>query len=128
MAMRPWTNKRCVRPFMQLPSPAGGSLQPPVFHLEALKDQGVRASSPLNPRKLRPGWPHSLGRQRPRTHHSHSMLAGGFVLMSYSTRFTPFTLLRILLDVLRSTSYGSSTQSAVIASSLMTARREMACS
>ena len=30
--------------------------------------------------------------------HSHSMVAGGFELMSYTTRFTPFTLLMISFE------------------------------
>lgn len=34
------------------------------------------------------------------TFYSHSMVAGGFELMSYVTRFTPFTLLIILLETL----------------------------
>ena len=32
--------------------------------------------------------------------YSHSMVAGGFELMSYTTRLTPFTLLMISLDIL----------------------------
>jgi len=58
-------------------------------------------------------------RDRP---HSHSIVAGGFELMSYTTRFTPGTSFTIRLEIFPSTSYGSLAQSAVIPSSDVTAR------
>ena len=33
------------------------------------------------------------------TNYSHSIVAGGFELMSYTTRFTPFTLLMISFEI-----------------------------
>src|SRR5690606_2998362 len=53
--------------------------------------------------------------------YSHSMVAGGFELMSYTTLLTPFTLFIISLDVFCKNSYGKFTQSAVIPSVLSTA-------
>src|SRR6266852_6730896 len=52
--------------------------------------------------------------------HSHSMVPGGFDVMSNTTRFTPFTSLTMRLLMRASTSYGTRAQSAVIASSLVT--------
>lgn len=63
----------------------------------------------------------SLGRHLP---HSHSIVLGGFELMSYTTRFTPFTSLMIRLEILASTSCGKRNQSAVMPSILVTARIE----
>lgn len=57
--------------------------------------------------------------------YSHSIVAGGFVLMSYTTRFTPLTSLTMRVEILSSTSDGSLTQSHVIPSSLVTARITM---
>jgi hypothetical protein len=54
--------------------------------------------------------------------HSHSIVAGGFELTSYTTRFTPSTSLAIRLDTRASTSGGKGNQSAVIPSRLVTAR------
>lgn len=56
------------------------------------------------------------------THHSHSIVAGGLDEMSYATRLIPGTSLMIRLEILSKTSYGSRAQSAVIASSEVTAR------
>ena len=53
---------------------------------------------------------------------SHSMVAGGFDETSYTTRFTPTISLMIRLETTSSSSYGSRAQSAVIASSEVTAR------
>ncbi|SMO77475.1 hypothetical protein SAMN06265379_10798 [Saccharicrinis carchari] len=39
-------------------------------------------------------------------YYSHSIVAGGFELISYTTRLTPFTLLMISLDTLAKNSYG----------------------
>src|ERR1700722_3823184 len=54
--------------------------------------------------------------------YSHSIVLGGFELMSYTTRVTPGTSFTIRVDIRSSTSPGSLTQSAVIASSLCTTR------
>src|SRR5680860_347323 len=56
-------------------------------------------------------------------YHSHSIVAGGFELISYTTLFTPGTLLMISLDTFCKNSYGRFTQSAVIPSVLSTARK-----
>jgi hypothetical protein len=55
--------------------------------------------------------------------HSHSIVAGGFELMSYTTRFTPLTSLAIRLEMWARTSGGNGNQSAVIPSRLVTARK-----
>ena len=54
--------------------------------------------------------------------YSHSIVPGGLLVMSYTTRLIPRTSLTIRDEILRSTSYGSGAQSAVIPSSLSTAR------
>ena len=54
--------------------------------------------------------------------HSHSIVAGGFELMSYTTRLTPGTSLTIREEIFPRTSYGSFAQSAVMPSSDVTAR------
>src|SRR6185312_3529532 len=54
--------------------------------------------------------------------HSHSMVAGGFDVTSSTTRFTPGISLTIRPEIVSIRSYGSRAQSAVIASSLVTAR------
>src|ERR1700736_67260 len=59
---------------------------------------------------------------RPSLHYSHSIVPGGFEVMSYTTRFTPRTSFTIRFEIVFSTSYGSGTQSAVMPSSECTAR------
>src|SRR3954454_22647576 len=54
--------------------------------------------------------------------YSHSMVPGGFEVMSYTTRFTPFTSFTMRVEIIFNTSCGSGTQSAVIPSSELTAR------
>jgi hypothetical protein len=54
--------------------------------------------------------------------HSHSIVPGGLLVMSSTTRFTSLTSLVIRVEIFSSTSYGSRLQSAVIASSLETGR------
>ena len=54
--------------------------------------------------------------------YSHSMVAGGFELTSYVTRFTPFTSLMTRFEIRASTSVGNGYQSAVMPSRLVTAR------
>ena len=57
-----------------------------------------------------------------RISYSHSIVAGGFGVTSYTTRFTPGTSATIREEILPITSYGSFAQSAVMASELSTAR------
>src|SRR6202008_2363630 len=63
----------------------------------------------------------SLSFQLPRGNlfspYSHSIVLGGLLLMSYTTRVTPGTSFTIRVDIRSSTSPGSLPQSAVIASS-----------
>ena len=61
------------------------------------------------------------GSRHPRAY-SHSIVAGGFEEMSYTTRETPFTSLVMRLDARDSSSWGRCAQSAVIASTEVTAR------
>src|SRR5437868_4102284 len=60
--------------------------------------------------------------------HSHSIVAGGFEEISYTTRFTPFTSLMIRVEMRASRSYGKCVQSAVIKSSVVTQRTARALS
>ena len=106
--------------------------------------RGVESVGPVT--DVRPGRRHSVGRPRyargsflaAHSHlirvrrsflaaHSHSMVPGGLLVMSYATRFTPATSLMIRFDIVSSRSYGSRAQSAVIASSLVTARMMIGC-
>ncbi len=61
-------------------------------------------------------------------HYSHSIVPGGFDVTSYATRFTPGTSLTIREAMRSRTPYGRRAQSAVIASSLVTARITIGCS
>ena len=63
----------------------------------------------------------SAARDR-RPAYSHSMVLGGFELISYTTRLTPLTSLMIRFDARPSTSYGILTQSAVMKSGVSTQR------
>src|SRR5216683_7250882 len=54
--------------------------------------------------------------------HSHSMVAGGLLVMSSTTRLISGTSLVIRVEIAASTESGSRAQSAVIASSLVTGR------
>src|SRR4051812_38309970 len=54
--------------------------------------------------------------------YSHSMVPGGLLVTSSTTRLTSATSLVIRVEILASTSYGNRVQSAVIASSLDTGR------
>ena len=54
--------------------------------------------------------------------YSHSIVAGGFEVTSSATRFTPGISFTIRPEITSSRSYGSRAQSAVIASSEVTAR------
>ena len=55
--------------------------------------------------------------------HSHSIVDGGLLLTSYTTRLMPRTSFTIRLDIRATRSYGRRTQSAVMPSSDSTARR-----
>src|SRR5437870_1535157 len=54
--------------------------------------------------------------RNPQSVHSHSMVAGGLEVMSYTTRLTWGTSLTIRLEICASTLYGICAQSAVIPS------------
>lgn len=60
-------------------------------------------------------------RSTPATH-SHSMVPGGLLVTSRTTRFTPSTSLVTRVEIRASRSCGRRDQSAVIASSLLTGR------
>lgn len=55
-------------------------------------------------------------------HHSHSMVAGGLLVTSSTTRLMPRHSLVMRVEMVASTSYGTRDQSAVIASSELTGR------
>src|SRR6266702_30488 len=57
-----------------------------------------------------------------RAAHSHSMVPGGLLVMSSTTRLISGTSLVILVEIVASTASGSRAQSAVMASSLVTGR------
>ncbi len=84
---------------------------------ETLAPPAGRRTTRWYVRLIQPGYP-GLGPEC----YSHSIVAGGFELMSYTTRLTPGTSLTIRALILPSTSYGSFAQSAVIPSSEVTAR------
>ena len=54
--------------------------------------------------------------------YSHSIVLGGLELMSYTTRLTPLTSLMIRVEIFCRTSWGIGNQSAVMKSSVVTAR------
>ena len=54
--------------------------------------------------------------------YSHSIVAGGLEVISYTMRFTPATSFTIRLEALSRTSYGMRAQSAVIKSLVVTPR------
>src|SRR5205814_947697 len=60
-----------------------------------------------------------------RSTHSHSIVPGGLLVTSNTTRLTPFTSLTIRLEIFSSNSYGSFTQSAVMPSCDSTTRSAM---
>ena len=63
-----------------------------------------------------------LGLPKNNTYYSNSMVAGGFPVQSYKTRFTCFTSLIMRLVTVCSTGHGISADSAVIKSIVVTAR------
>ena len=66
--------------------------------------------------------PSRHARRPPLHRYSHSIVAGGLLLTSYTTRLTPFTSFAIRFEMCASTSCGNGNQSAVIPSRLVTAR------
>src|SRR5579859_1267264 len=64
----------------------------------------------------------STARSEEKVFYSHSMVAGGLLVMSRTTRFTSGTSLVTRVEMRASTSAGSRAQSAVMASSLVTGR------
>ncbi len=85
------------------------------------------ARTPASPTAATTAAPQRLPRARtsspPRRRcHSHSMVPGGLLVMSSTTRFTSRTSLVMRVEILASTSYGTRVQSAVIASSDDTGR------
>src|SRR6185312_8261125 len=93
-----------------------------------------RPREPHHFAKLSPRWSdlpqiHLLvSRSRQRRAYSHSIVAGGLELTSYTTLFTPATSLMIRLEIRASASCGNGNQSAVMPSVLVTARRAIAFS
>src|SRR5690606_12865097 len=67
------------------------------------------------------------GAARPAPAYSHSMVAGGFELMSYTTRLTPGTSLMMRRAMASSTSWGSRAHRASSPSGLTTARTPTMC-
>src|SRR5687768_6950060 len=63
----------------------------------------------------------------PNSGHSHSMVPGGLEVRSYRNRLTPGTSFTTRFDIRSSTSNGIRAQSAVIKSSVVTARKTMKC-
>ena len=59
--------------------------------------------------------------------YSHSMVAGGLLVMSKTTRLTSAHSLVIRVEIFSSSSHGSFAQSAVMASSEVTGRSTMGC-
>src|SRR5215471_4240553 len=63
-----------------------------------------------------------VGTQAQARTYSHSIVAGGFDVTSSTTRFSPGISFTMRAEIVSTRSYGSLAQSAVIASSLVTAR------
>jgi predicted nucleic acid-binding Zn-ribbon protein len=85
----------------------------------------ARAQPPA-PGRLRLPRGRASGRARARAY-SHSIVPGGLLVTSRTTRFTSGTSLVIRVEIRASTSCGSRAQSAVIASSLVTGRSTTGC-
>lgn len=66
-------------------------------------------------------------RNVPPRNYSHSMVAGGLLVMSKTTRLTSAHSLVIRVEIFSSSSHGSFAQSAVMASSEVTGRSTMGC-
>jgi hypothetical protein len=102
---------RAVGGSTSLPGEAEGRRCAPPSPRPTTAAKGVRKAHPLG---------YALSRFAT---YSHSIVAGGFELTSYTTRFTPRTSLLIRVLIRESASYGNGYQSAVIPSRLVTARR-----
>lgn len=70
------------------------------------------------------GLHHQKDHQESARAHSHSIVAGGLLEISYTTRLTPRTSLMMREDTFARNSYGKRAQSAVIPSFEVTARSE----
>ncbi len=95
---------------------AGGGSQSTTDRVTSPQDTGaevVRVQSPL------------ARRSSELVAHSHSMVPGGLLVTSSTTRLTSVTSLVMRVEILASTSYGTRVQSAVIASSEDTGRSTM---
>ena len=85
-------------------------------------------ASPPGPTPPDPSWGQPAGRARPRRpRHSHSMVPGGLLVTSRTTRLTSGTSLVMRVEIRAIRSYGRRDQSAVIASSLDTGRSTTGC-
>src|SRR6185312_9606000 len=93
------------------------------LRLEMLYLKDCASPRSLFPQRACARFPEQAAARASLLSHSHSMVAGGFELTSYTTRFTPSTSLMIRLEMLANTSGGNGNQSAVIPSELVTARR-----
>ncbi len=91
------------------------------------KDYGLLRSRPQRRQKKPALWRACLFERsaRGRPTHSHSIVAGGFPLMSYTTRDTPRTSLMIRFETRPRKSYGRCAQWAVMKSMVSTARSEI---
>jgi len=119
------TAPEAILPGLQHPHAAHHRLAAPGIRLCRFWLHGWRLRRCGAPYRLgrgaAPGRP-ALARSEEPTDHSHSIVAGGLELTSYTTRFTPFTSLMIRPDIRPSTSCGKWNQSAVMPSVLVTAR------
>ena len=100
----------------------GGALDVSTFadHRVSSNTQGAAVRRNGRPGPTRPQT--HAEKRAPRRAHSHSMVPGGLLVMSSTTRLTSRNSL-IMREAMRSRrSYGSRAQSAVMASSLVTAR------
>jgi DNA-binding NarL/FixJ family response regulator len=90
---------------------------------EQSHDQDAHQPDLRQDRVTRPGRRHRLrAPARPALTYSHSIVPGGLLVMSSTTRLTSGTSLVIRPEILASTGSGTLAQSAVIASSLVTGR------
>lgn len=89
--------------------------------------RGPKAMNAISKRLCGYQYPGVIRTDRTGVGYSHSMVAGGLELISYTTRLMPCTSFVILLLTFWRRSYGRRAQSAVIASSLTTARRMIGC-
>jgi len=98
--------------------------QPPARHRRA---GSPRLCIPLRRPGVSRKKPHSRRPYSTRDAYSHSMVPGGLLVTSSTTRFTSGTSLVIRVEMRSNVSYGTRVQSAVIASSLDTGRSTIGC-